>query len=589
MNPYKLLTAVAAVALCTDAMAQYNPTIDVEGTYKPEVIIQERVNFFPDRMRFGAMTSALEYDRDGVVTDFTPFGVPMPATGWQTDPDYAPRRGCVGLKMGSWLDTRLHGCYQFVRTPDTRAGVYLNYNSTSLWKPEVSPETADTRRRRQQGTIGLFLRHNVAGKGSLDADVRYNVAWFNYYGYNPMPRVGDPVPGNYYDAPTQTVNDAAVRVMWTSTLQKPLRYYAGADIRYVGMRRAYAPEREYVVKGAREVTASPRLGIGWHFRGHSSLGIDFLADFVTYTGQRGAWTGGSAIDRPESYGRVSLTPYYGYAGDRFELRAGPRIDIMINAGSTFNIAPDFRLNWHTRGFAATVEASGGTVLNTLANGRDVSLYTSPLVLSGRPVYSPFDGKVKLGFGPFAGFRGELWFGYRFANHQRTGGLYPAMLNGSLPYADFLQGMADGYNSHGYSAGIRLAYNYGRYFSLSAGATYQPQKGKNSYWNGWDLPKATVDASLGINPWKPLHLRLDYNLRACRSTAYMTQLQADGPWSVRNVRLDNISDLGFHAAYDILPGLSVSLDLENLLNRHDELLPDLPMPGLTILGGVCYRF
>ena len=103
MKATKILTIPALLSALT-ASAQYNPTVEVEGTYKPEVILQDRVNTFPERLRLGNTDSRLDYDMDGVVTDFAPLGVPMPATGWndtrapaisricRTAAQHAPRR-----------------------------------------------------------------------------------------------------------------------------------------------------------------------------------------------------------------------------------------------------------------------------------------------------------------------------------------------------------------------------------------------------------------------------------------------------------------------------------------------------------------
>ena len=79
MKATKILTISALLSALT-ASAQYNPTVEVEGTYKPDIILQDRVNTFPERLRLGNTDSHLDYDMDGVVTDFAPLGVPMPAT-----------------------------------------------------------------------------------------------------------------------------------------------------------------------------------------------------------------------------------------------------------------------------------------------------------------------------------------------------------------------------------------------------------------------------------------------------------------------------------------------------------------------------
>lgn len=556
---------ITGAMLCSAAaFAQYNPTVNVEGTYKPEVILQERINSYPERVRLGALESRIEFDLDGVVTDFTPAGVPMPATGWNDTRGAYPYRGYAGLALGSWLDNRLNAGYRFVARPNTLAGVYLRHDATLLWRPELGAGIEASRRRLTDDKLGLYVRHVAPGVGMLDADLRYRVAYFNYYGFAPQGTVTDRT-----DAPTQTLNNVDFHLLWRSDGARKFQYYAGVDVNYNGFRRYYTEMLRETYRGNRETIVTPRLGLEFGFGRSSAFGLDASGDIVIYNRAAHGQIAGTG---PDNYGRISLTPYYKMEGENVYMYAGPRFDMIVNNGAFFRPAPDFRLGWHIRGLSMELTAGGGTEMNTIAGNVNETLYCAPFIYDARPVYVPFEGGLKFAFGPFAGFKAEISGTFRRAIGQHfAAGRYQTLLNGAAATAaQTLYG--NSLDMYGVSMGFRLAYNYGRYFGIEAEATYQPQEGKKGYFNGWDLPEATARIAVRSNPWEPLRLGLDWNLRACR------------------VDMRNWSSLDFRASYDILKNLRAELEVDNLLNRlHQEILPGLPSPGISARLGLVLQF
>lgn len=580
-----LMRYVAAVALmCAPAAyAQYNPTINVEGRYKPEIILQDRVNTFPERVRMGALESRLEFDLDGVVTDFAPVGVPMPATGWNAGREEYPYRGYVGAAIGSWLDFRFNAGYRFVADRNTLAGVYLRHNSTSLWKPDLEKGVREYRRRMADQELGFYVRHLNPGSGMLDADLKYRVAYFNYYAYSSGTYAGDE------KAPTQTLNNVDFHLLWQSKGERRFQYYAGADVRYNGFRSYYELMRS-PLKGNRETMIVPRLGVQYGFGNASAIGLDLGGDVVLYSGGR---KDGNATG-PDNYGRLTLTPYYKNQGDNVYLYAGPRIDMIFNNGPFLRLAPDFRLGWHTRGIAMELTAGGGTELNTLYSDVEQSLYCFPAIYDAEPVYVPLEAGLKFAFGPFAGFRAEISGKFRRALGQHIdGGWYQPFLGaygamnepGSAMYPVY---RGTTLNMYGVQMGLRLSYEYGRYFGIEAAANYQPQEGKKGYFNGWDLPEATGHIKVRSNPWTTLNFGVDWNIRACRRPLLAYGNGMD--YELRTVHMKNWSSLDFSASYDILTNLTVEFEVRNLTNRlHQEWIPGLPTPGITVHGGLMLQF
>lgn len=588
MNLKKYMAA--GLLLCAAAAyAQYNPTIDVEGTYKPEVILQDRINSFPERVRLGTLESRLEYDLEGVVTNFAPTGVPMPATGWNAVRGDYPYRGYVGAAIGSWLDFRFNAGYRFVATDNTLAGVYLRHNSTSLWKPDFGKNIKEFRRKMADQELGLYIRHIEPGTGMLDADLRYRLAYFNYYGYHYEGT------GGQTSAPTQTLNDLKFHALWQSRGERSFQYHAGINVKYNGFRSYYTRLAADNLKGNRETIVTPRLGALFGFGSDSSIGLDLAADIVAYAGAKDDLR----ATGPDNYTRLSLNPYYKKEGESVYLYAGPRIDLMFNNGPFLRIAPDFRLGWHVRGIAMELTAGGGTELNTVASNVSESLYCVPVIYDAEPVYVPLEAGLKFTFGPFAGFKADITGKFRRSLGQHMdGGWYSPFLRGYGPFTEPGSPWRAAYegsvlNMYGVQMSLNLSYEYGRYFGIEAGATYQPQDGKKGYFNGWDLPEATGHIAVRSNPWSSLKLGVNWNMRACRKPlmAYvMTNANGEAESKVENLHLKNWSSVDFNVSYDILKNLTVEFEVQNLTNRlHQEWLPGLPTPGITVHGGVVFQF
>lgn len=614
----KYLFALTAMLGALSADAQYNPSIEVDGEYKPDVIARDRINTFPEPLRFGSIPGQLNFDLDGVVTPFTPQAVPMPATGWDITRNNYLKPGYLDFAMGSWLDARLSVGYKVVNTSATTALIYLNHHSTSLWKP-FSDKQSDTKRYFYNEKIGVRLNHEVESAGNLFADAYWNSTFFNYYGFKPEYYY----IGNSPAVPDQTLNNGKLRIGWKSTEDKNFMYYAGAGVEYTGYRRFFAPPGTapiatslsdgelQSISGASETVVDFRGGLSLQFRTTNLLGIDIMA-----TGVFPAGLGSSAINEsfaPEEYGLITILPYYGYRKDKFNFRIGPRLDFVLNASNTrifgydfqsprhrekyhtFDIAGDLRVNWLSKAVGVELNILGGATLNTLAANRELDFYCQPAIFNTTPTYAPLDAMFALRFGPFGGFQARLSAAYRIVKGQRIGGWYQTFING----ADVIEGTTvnrayishdEGVDISGISFGAMLQWNYGKLFKVSAGGTWQSQEGSTAYFNGYDLPVWTVNAEMETNPWRSLKFGLNLDIRGDRSPMYVgLKTGVDSAYFIENASMDNWIDLSLRASYDIIDNLTVGVELSNLLNRKQELLPSLPVPGMTAAATLSWQF
>lgn len=624
---YIPLLLIAAASL--PAAAQYDQDINVEGKYVPEIINHDRIGLFPRPVRFPLEKSTLDYSLSGVNADFHPQLVPISATGWNASRQWSNHRGYVELGLGSWLESTLSAGYRIIDSRESALGVRLQHNSTSLWKPNVAPEMSDTRMWRYDEAVGVYGHHTFGDKGRLDAALDYHIGNFNYYGYipislNPSDLIGTQSASDAPSAPSQTLNDIAARVAWHSPASLDnICWNAGASVRYFGYRSLYFNGRDdassayglFRLPASRETSVGLDAGILFPTSTKSALGIDLDASLVTYADNSGD-TGTSPLFRlpsqPDSYGMVSLTPFYRFTRSRLNIRIGAQIDLAFNAGpeadrySTFHIAPSVKLDYNAGPVSFYLHALGGSRLNTLAANCELDYYQNPAVYSTTPVYSPIDSRLGVTFGPFSGFHAGFDVAYRISRGQHLGGCYQLMLNhaGFDPEAYGLPSSIDGkaiaydftpdtrLNLHGLSVGLNLGYDAGRYFRINAEGRYQRQNGKTGYFNGYDRPEWTADVTAESNPWSTLRLRLGYSLRAMRmmpvAAWFADTTPLNGTFLVTD-RLPNTSMLNFGASYGITDNFDVWIQADNLLCRRNVYMPGLEEPGLRLAAGVGFRF
>lgn len=623
MKKYILNIALALTAL--PAAAQFNQSISVEGKYVPEIFRLDRINTFPKAVKFNLETTPLAYDATGVPTAFAPRLLPLPATGWNDTRQWNRKRGYLELGAGSWLNSTLSAGYRFIDNQHTTLGLRLQHNSTSLWKPNVSERMADTRQKRYDEAIGIYGSHDFSGKGKLSAALNWHLGYFNYYGYNPLwdnnqaeiIADGKDSPA----APTQTLNDVAFRVGWQAPMNPDKVFWAvEAGLRYFGYRAYYAPG---VYMGAPDGTLpNLRNGVGAReydvnlngqfiqpLSAKSSIGLDVNMDAII-NGNRRGMAGGMYAPNVDDYAILTLTPYYRFSRERLNVRIGADIDLAFNAGPEENrynflhVAPDVRVDYQAGPAALYIHLLGGSRLNTLAANYERDYYQLPGISSSKPVYTPLDGSLGASFGPFSGFSAGIDFAFRVTRGEYLGGWYQSYLNNynmipeGLPTE--IQGSPLRYNFartgttnlHGFSLGAHLAYDLGNILKLKASGSYQQQNGSRGYFNGYDRPRWLADISAETNPWNTLKFKLSYQYRGVRNiytdAIYSSAMMANEQ-TLAGMRLPDICYLNFGISYGFTDSFTIWGQADNLLNRHDALLPSLPQQGIRLALGLSLLF
>lgn len=619
----RAVLSAAALACATAAQAQLHEAINVEGRYVPEIIRIDRVNAFPKAMRFSIDSQPIGYEGSGVAASFSPTLFTMPASGWRDSRLINDNPRYLELGAGSWLNSTLSAGYRFIDNSSTLFGVRLQHNSTSLWKPRLSVATEDVKQYRYDESLGLYLSHVFKGAGRLDAAFDYHLGIFNYFGVCDASNISKET----FDVPAQTLNDVSFRLGWRSAVRpsSSLEYSASARMRYFGYRALHLPWFWNVpdAKGIRETNIAIAGGIRLPWDNGSSIGLDADLNVLAYGGDNlvfaSDWPAGAAeqnIDRPDNYGMLTLTPFYRFTRGLLDIRLGADLDLAFNAGpdghrySFLHVAPDVKFALQTGQVGLFLNILGGSRLNTLASLHQYDYYMMPALTSTTPTYTPLDASLGVNLGPFSGFSLGIEARYRVSKNVPLGGWYQAWLDygsASMPGMDKTETSAkgnvlysldsDGINLHGGSIAAKIAYEPSKSVSLSAEGSWQPQDGKKGYFNGYDRARVTARFQASVKPVDPLRITLGYDYRGVRRI-YAGEggkewnsgvITSDTEKTFSSLRLPDLTLLNLSASWSFSESFLAWVQADNLLNRHDEVLPMQPSQGVVVLAGVKFIF
>lgn len=605
------LTAMLPTAM--SAQDRLDESVSVDGRYKADVVRMERISSFPAPMRFTLNTEPLPYEEQGVSADFSPTLMPLAPTGWEADRNLSASRGYLDVALGSWLNSNLSAGYRVLTGPATALGVRLQHNSTSLWSATAPSGLRLNHRYVYDETLGVDASHGFEGKGRLSAAAQYRVRCFNYYATLPFwqDEPESTTISTDFKSPTQTLNDVSVRLGWTPESRGSFGWDLTAAYRHFGYRALYLPMQAGELerrKGAREnhFTLASDLSLSLSSSRNADMGV--RADALVSGDDR--WLG-----------QLSLTPGYGCAKGALTWRIGASIDLTAHARSTekrfpfFHIAPDMRVSYHSGFLTLFAALGGGNTLQTLASRSVYDPYGVPEIYSLSPSYSPIDGKAGVTLVPFPGFKMTVEAGYKVQNNVELGGWYQSLLNrgsglpggsGEITGLIFIHNY-EGVRLHGCRIGLTTEYDNGSTVSVRGSISWQPQKGRTGWFNGYDRPRWLASLGVGLHPVDPLRIEMGLDWRGQR------KIYAYGParnpevgttpggtiinggdkdsqrYPLAGLALRDVVDLRLSASWQLLDNLSIRAEAFNLLDRHTEMLPGLPSEGICIAGGITWTF
>lgn len=555
-------------------------TLYVEGEYVPAVVRQDKIHLLPQKVSFELPAVKPLTDKDLLTGRYEPRYVTLSPPVWRGELAAYPWRGYLTAALGSYLNSNVSAGYRVSDNGTTRADVWLQHNSTSLFHPRMGEFDRDRTRYRYDEQIGFDLRHDMGKSGILGASLSYHLGLFNYYG-----AVAHSAESG--KAPTQTLNDALLRLHWRSAGKNGWQFGVRAEGGIFGYRSNYTVfDYEWQRwSGQREIQAGAGAEVWRRLTDNQRLGID--VDFINLSYNKVVKDGYS-----RSLQNIRITPAYTFAGERFSARLGIEADVTFGAGkgihpeapemksSKLHVAPSVRLSYDGGVWNASVSATGGQKMQTLRSGYELDYYQQPMLDYVMPAFVPVEATARLEFGSSPKFRAGIDFTYATVRHLYQGGWYMSELS------NYMEDAADfdplHCNLSGYSIGVDAQWSPISLLTLRGRGTWQPQRqgSTTGFFNGYDRPRWTADAEAIVRPMDALELTVGYRYRGVRNIfrRYGETQESYGE------RLPDICNLSFGARYRLSRTVTFFGKADNLLGKRIIVLPCQPAEGFNFLVG-----
>ncbi|MCM1520122.1 MAG: hypothetical protein NC098_04995 [Lachnoclostridium sp.] len=558
MNHRIYLTAALTSAAITLQAQSLHKEIEVEREIVPVERQATRINMLPS-IELPQLTPVKLSLSDRIVTTsvaptFSPLDPVSPASGLLT----ADHRGYLRAGIFPIFNASLQAGYRIVQTDHTRLAAWLDYDG-DLYRRGLPDADLDSKYWRDHSVkVGAQLSQKIGDKSALDAGIVYGYARHNLWTPNEEDQVS---------TFNQWHNRLNLNAMFRSSVEG-LKYHAGVRFeRFSYGLKDVNPARQHVygldLDGMIEVGQDSRFGLG--------LNADLLHN--------------SLLDESDNTGLISLNPRYEYTPEgSFSARVGALVDISINDGKAFHIAPDVMAAWRPSScFGVELQATGGVKLNTLSSLYDVTPYIYSMWSYGRS-FVPVDARARVLIGPFSGAYLRIEGGYAKANDW----LMP-MRNFTLPGEGAFFSAVD---LSAWHAEVEAGWKSSA-VEISAAYATAPSSLTKGYYLWRDRARHVLSARLAVKPVDKLTVEVGFQLRACRAIyeANYVSSPLDGVEMLVAERADlgNATDLSLRADYRLTDTFTVFAQGENLLNRNYLYLGDRPAQGATGLVGIILKF
>lgn len=586
-------TAIARIILLCAAAAPVVPTsaqslkkeINVRHESAPERIDSRRLPINPLVTLPQSKAQNLRYSSRDVSIDIPETVTTLaPASYGDTLPS-SPFRGYASLGFMAAYNLNFSAGYRLFDTDRTRLNAWLQYNGTA-YRPDALAEYV----RRHTATVGANLHHAVGRESYVDASLDYTFARYNAL----------PIDVTTDRLTYQTVHRLNASALWSVNRAD---FFGGLGVGF--SRFSYSDQLPYIggIMGGNDglpAVASENIvrvlaTLGEIAGDSQRLGIDMDLSVVcnspsstiswcwpswmndmalSINGGRDAW----------KHGLATFAPYYRFSVNSFDLNLGALVQLTINSGKAFHIAPNASATWRpVTDFNLYVKAGGGEVQNTLASLYDVTPYSTSLLNYGNS-HVPLTAEAGFTIGPWRGGYVGLSATYARANDW----LMPATGPDGYPGTWFQP-----VNMRGYKIAVSAGYTYRSLLALTLRGEIAPQKYDSGYYLWRDRARYVVDAGVTVTPIRPLDITLGWTFRGRRSQAVVwgdrTSTLDEPLLQSRLLPLGSLSDLHLSANYRFNARWSAFASASNLLNRNYTLIGLMPGQGITGLVGANYNF
>ena len=612
-----LAIAVAAITCCNTTAqttkTDLNKEITLERDFDPVKKEVVKKTVLPKEIKKSSKEAVAPQFSDWTVPTLVPVEIPtMLPYGYRTRHNFSNQRGYLDLGAGTHLKIIANAGYRLIDKEEEQLDLWLQHNSTWIGKNTTKLIEQPSNRSKQRFNDNLLSAswNKKLNKGVLGLDGHLHFDSYNFYGGF----------GDFLKDHKTAFFEARVDGKWQSEYNikgEGIEYEATATIDYAGYDKSHLQG----IDGAKEFWLNAGLGAEYNFDRIGDVGFNFSADIVNL--RRHDIINNQPTDN--TYGMLTLSPYYLYENDIFKAKAGFNVQFSFNDGAAVRFSPDVDLHFKIiKGLSLFAQATGGKEINHLGAMHDAFRYNDPLGKYGN-TYIPFDGRVGFDVGPFVGFSAKAFAGYGFINAQldpivpgANSGVYKDVLDldndtpdgpGS-PYKDVNQYAAVIYlmsKCKGAYIGFDMNYKYrslveanAKFIHTFAGdEDYEEDTRYLGYPLGDDGSTTIFNFDVKVWPIKPLMVTAGLNCRINRSTFARWYVKPvidedgitihPGYYKYGAIEMNDVIDLHVGARYNFSHAFAVWAQAGNLLCKQWDIMPGMGAQKISLMGGISLNF
>ncbi|MDR1370722.1 MAG: TonB-dependent receptor [Dysgonamonadaceae bacterium] len=600
-----IILAVACYAAPTSAQdAKQDSTalkreLTLEKEYTPTIRDAAKIGTLPELKEPEAPKTQVEFAKFSVPYEISPQLTTLPAGSFFTDVLHSKKRGYLTAGVSSFIDIDGDLGYQILNSEQDRLSIFGSHRSSN---GNVKYLQDDTKQKMKinDNLFGLGYLHDFGGT-RLNIDAKYTCSSFNYYGFTiPYVLTDDYSNSSYYidswlpDDIHKDVNqvDNIFEIGAGITNDRP------NELNYTFSLSNTLFKQKYLYSKELDGTKENRFTAGWDF--HQGINPDMNIGLSGYWKNYDNTTpGNKRVFGFYDYNNILLNPYFRIDGDRWNLRLGVKVNMLLMSGidNKSNLSPDVEFNYHPAEKIDLYLSAGGGVQD---NSCYSMFYENRYVTPGIRIFDsrvPLDGKIGVRGSSSGNFRFDVFAGYKVIKDEHFFNTALSLVSAYLDPGAFLAGgmiyplYAD---AEVFSLGGELKYNYQDVFELGLKATYyswdissdmlsidpvllQKIQDKKEPWGKPDF-EAELTAGYKI-PQLPLRLDAVYHLETGRKALLSA--------SAENMK--NMNDLGVSGTYTINDTFSIFAKANNLLFQKYDLFYGYPARDFNIMGGISIRF
>ena len=535
-----LLLPAALTAQTQNPDTTLNRTVVVEQEYAPHLRDASKVNVLPRVDEPQVTPRQVEYDIALSPAAQIPADTMQAFAADEVSEQATP--GYVRAGYGNYNNLDVYANYLFRLSSADRLGLTFSMNGMDGkldWGDDAPKWNAFDYRTR----AAVDYTHRF---GRLDLNVAGHFGLRNF----------NLLPDSYAGKQKFTSGDVHVGVASTAA-DLPVQYRAETNLMLY--QRQHGPDYD----DAQEVLARTKADVWGIISEGQSVGLALQMDNAVYS-----------KNDFDNYTALSLTPYYQYENDRWDIRAGVHVDPAFGFTNELCVSPDVRVQYAFPANAVLyLQATGGRLLNDFRRLESVSPYAEP---AGQlaATYEQVNAALGVKWGTAWGYWMHLFGGYQNLQDELffTGGGsgLPSDM-GKYELTPFLQDIQN------LNAGLEISYNHRDVFALTASALYRHWFNQYRADVAPDMrPAFVAHVRADIRPVSPLELSVGFR--------FASEVKDTG------MSLKEYTNLYLKGSYEVFRGIAIYVQADNLLNMKN--LPyywGYPVKGANFLGGVSFRF